>query len=98
MATCLSFAIYPLQVNASEAKTSPSLVISKSTESIEAEKGLVRLYEIDAIDKSNLNNSEKKNLRVEVRSIQHRLRILGGGVFISAGAIILIVVLLVILL
>jgi hypothetical protein len=47
---------------------------------------------------SKLKSSEKKSLRKEVRSINHKLNAIGGGVYISAGAAILILVLLIILL
>jgi hypothetical protein len=50
------------------------------------------------MNKSELKSAEKKSLRKEVKSINHRLREIGGGVYISVGALILIVILLVILL
>lgn len=98
MTTCLSFTFYPSHLNASETKTTSSTINSKSKESREAKILLLRLNEIDGMDKSNLNSSDKKSLRVEVRSIQNRIKLLDGGVFISVGAIILIVLLLIILL
>ncbi len=57
---------------------------------------LLRLDEIKAMNKSGLNSSEKKELRKEVRAIRARLTD-GGGVYISAGALIIIVILLIIL-
>ena len=56
---------------------------------------LDRLNEIDAIDKSTLKASEKRALRKEVRAIKNDLN---GGVYLSVGAIILIIVLLIVLL
>ena len=64
----------------------------------EVEDLYVRLDEIDQMDKSDLPRSEKKALRKEVKSIQQRLEELGNGVYISAGALILILILLIILL
>ncbi len=58
---------------------------------------LNRLYQIDDMDKSNLKPFEKRKLRIEVRSIKSQLRVSGGGLYISAGAVILIVILLLIL-
>ena len=98
MATCLSLTFYPLRSNATTAETSSSSVVSKSIEAAEAKVLLQRLYEIDAMDKSNLKASDKKNLRNEVLSIKHKLSAFGGGIFISVGAILLILLLLIILL
>ncbi|MEI7508444.1 MAG: hypothetical protein WCJ62_03165 [Flavobacterium sp.] len=59
---------------------------------------LSRLDEIKAMDKSALNASEKKVLRKEVRVIKSALRSSGNGIYLSVGAIIIIVLLLIILL
>jgi len=48
--------------------------------------------------KSNLNSTEKKNLRKEVRTIRKELRENNGGVYLSVGAVIIILLLLIILL
>jgi hypothetical protein len=45
-----------------------------------------------------MKSAEKKSLRKEVKSINHKVREIGGGVYLSAGAIILIVILLIVLL
>jgi hypothetical protein len=95
MATFLSLTFLPLQSNASTTAEPSSLVGTKPAESKTLE---LRLTEIKATDMSKLKASEKKNLRKEVRSINHKLRELGGGVYLSAGALILIVILLIILL
>lgn len=67
-------------------------------ESPRAKSLLTRLDEINAMDKSKLTSSEKKQLRKEVRSTKRELDELGGGIYISVGAIILILVLLIIFL
>jgi len=95
MATFLSLTFLPLQSNASTTAEPSSLVGTKPAETKTLE---LRLTEIKATDMSKLKSSEKKNLRKEVRSINHKLRELGGGVYLSAGALILIVILLIILL
>ncbi|MDP4208202.1 MAG: hypothetical protein Q8928_05245 [Bacteroidota bacterium] len=59
---------------------------------------LLRLNEIKAMDKSTLTSYDKKNLRKEVRTIKRELRDISGGVYLSVGAIVLIILLLVILL
>lgn len=63
----------------------------------EVQRLLDRLDEIKAMDKSNLTRDEKKALRKEVRATKKQLAAVSGGVYISAGALILILILLVIL-
>lgn len=58
----------------------------------------IRLNEIDAMDKSNLSASEKKSLRKEVRGIKRDIKESGGGVYVSVGALLLIIILLIVLL
>lgn len=58
---------------------------------------VTRLDEINAMDKSKLSRSEKNALRKEVRSIDKKLHNDYGGIYISVGAAILIIFLLIIL-
>lgn len=98
MATCLSLTLIPLQLNAATKTEPSSLAAPKPAESAEVKTLELRLNEIKAMDKSNMKSAEKKSLRKEVKSINHRLHDISGGVYISVGAVILIVVLLLILL
>ena len=101
MATCLSLTLFPLQLNAANTETTSTLPESKPAEPAmpaEAKTLTLRLDEIKAMDMSKMKSAEKKNLNKEVKSIRHELRTIGGGVYLSAGAIILIVILLIILL
>jgi len=50
------------------------------------------------MDFSDLNRTERKSLRKELRSMKSELNAIGGGVYVSAGALILIVILLILLL
>jgi hypothetical protein len=74
--------------------------VSSENQEIPAEVTLQlnRLEEIKAMDKSNLNRSEKKSLRKEVRAIQSDIQTKKHGIYISIGAFIIIILLLVILL
>ena len=97
MAMFLSLSILPLQAATTKTVPSDPKTVAK-TESAEANNILLRLNEIKAMDKSNLKASEKKALRKEVRASNERLKAISGGVYLSVGAVILIVILLVILL
>lgn len=66
--------------------------------SYEVKKIVNRLEEIKITSKSQLSPPEKSKLRKEVLSISERIRQAGPVVYISGGALILIIVLLIILL
>lgn len=61
------------------------------------EASTARLNEINAMDKSTLTSSEKKELRKEVRAIKKDIKD-SGGVYLSVGALLLVIILLIILL
>lgn len=88
----------PLQTIAATTTAPTSVVVTNSFEAAKAKTMLLRLNEIKEMDKTNLNSSEKKSLRKEVRSINRELKTMNGGVYLSVGAIIIIILLLIILL
>jgi len=98
MAVILSVTFLPLQSNASTSEPASSLVEPKSEESAEVKLLELRLTEIKAMDRSELNASEKKALKKEVKSIKHNLKEMGDGVYLSVGALILLAILLIVLL
>jgi hypothetical protein len=56
-----------------------------------------RLEEIKAMDHKTLSSSEKRALRKEVRSIKKEMKEISGGVYISVGALLLIILLIILL-
>ena len=99
LAASLSLTFLPLQANAAtNAPVSTTIPATNTSEAAEAKILELRLNEINAMDKTNLKSSEKKTMRKEVRSINHKLREVGGGVYVSAGALIIILILLIVLL
>jgi hypothetical protein len=91
----ICFLIAPLQ---SKAATTPSISSDVTAESARSTVLLNRLEEINKMDKNNISNSEKRALRKEVRTIKKEMNDIGGGVYLSVGAVIIIVLLLIILL
>jgi hypothetical protein len=92
----LLFTFIPTQLKADNekvAKAPTETVDVSDADAIEA-----RLEEIKVMDKSELTAVEKRELRKEVRTLKSDLKTLGGGVYISVGAAILIVLLLILLL
>jgi heterodisulfide reductase subunit A-like polyferredoxin len=58
---------------------------------------LNRIHEIQVMDKSQLGVGEKRILKKEVQEISQRLKILEPGIYLSVGALIVILLLLLIL-
>jgi hypothetical protein len=98
MAALLSMTFLPLQSNAAPTSEPVSAEAPKPAESAEAKTLELRLNDIKAMDKSEMKSSEKKALRKEVKSINHKLREISGGVYVSAAVIVLVVILLLLLL
>ncbi len=87
--------------NGSKANSGPKPVKTQNTgpaAEAEANALITRLNEINSIDKSAMSRREKRALRKEVRSLDSRLRVLNGGIYLSVGTIILILILLIIFL
>ena len=97
MAFAMLFTMNPSTLKAG---TEVKQEITTSVNTINQQKAdalIIRLNEINDMDKSNLNSSEKSELRNEVTSIKNQL-LDGPVIYISAGALILIIILLIILL
>lgn len=95
------FALFP----ALSAQLTASIdAIPEATEEIKLSEADVaktlnaRLIEIKKMDKRGLSAIQKKELRDEVKAIKSELKANGGGVYLSLGGILLIVLLLVLLL
>lgn len=100
MTVLVLLTVNPVQSIASEIKSTPTLSPAASADADAAKVKLMetRLNEIDAMDKSNLTSSEKKSLRKEVRTIKRDIKEVGGGVYVSVGALLIIIILLIVLL
>ena len=97
MMMVLSLSILPTQMMAAE-KTPTTITNDSKEVPAEVKVLLNRLEEIKKMDKSELKSSEKKALRKEVRAINAELRSTGNGVYLSVGAIIIVILLLILLL
>jgi hypothetical protein len=70
---------------------------SAKTENPRARQLLQRLEEIKGMNRSELTRLEKKNLHKEVKGIRNQMKKISGGVYLSAGAVIIIILLLILL-
>ena len=87
----------PQQSMAAREATPTSTPVSNPAAAARVNAMVNRLHEIDAMDKSNMSSSEKRVLRKEVRSIKRDIKRDSGGVYISVGVLLLIIILLIIL-
>lgn len=69
--------------------------VENSLSLLQSETMVARLHTIQKMDISRLSTAEKKSLRAEVLSIQKSLKTADGGIFLSAGAIIIILLILI---
>ena len=105
--TLLALAMLFLLVTGSKATAVSALPIhpptEKTNELTEAQKARLeaiktRVDEIKAMDKSSLTKAERKALKSELIGMKREAKALGGGVYLSVGAIIIIILLLILLL
>mgnify|MGYP000061510820 FL=1 len=92
----LLLSVFPTGIFASE---KASVIIENPKEiPIEVQAMFNRLDEIKMMDKSKLNTIQKKELRKEIKTIKAELRTTNNGIYLSVGAIIIIVLLLILIL
>ena len=98
-AVCLTLTFIPVQSNAAAANTTEvaTAYSDPTTERINALT--TRLNELKMINKENLTASDRKALKKELRSMQKEMKKAGSnGVYISVGAAIIILLLLILIL
>ena len=96
IATSLLLMMFPLVSTNATATSATSGVLSERSELAKSNALMERLEVINKMDKSNMSASEKRDLRLEVKSMRESSG--RGGIYISVGALILIILVLAILL
>ncbi len=94
MGGLMLLSILPMPLKAVNAEPVPAPV---TTATVEA-KVMSRIAEIKAMDKSKLTTADKKQLRKELREMKHQMKALNGGVYLSVGAILVILLILILIL
>jgi hypothetical protein len=87
-----------LGMNTVSAATTKDKVEMTMEQKAQLEKITNRVEEIKAMDKSHMSKAERKELRKELREMKKEARAMGGGVYLSVGAIIIIILLLILIL
>ena len=98
LAVCLSLTLFPFQSIASATEKPLALVVTKPPEPVESGELKAMLKKVDGlntVDKTSLSSHKKNSKQVVVETREHRH---GGYGYVSIGAVVLIVLLLVILL
>lgn len=93
LAMALSFGGYAAPTSSEVPATNTS-----AANEAEMQQMMNRLEEIKAMDLENMPRSEKRKYAKEVKQIQKKMNAVGGGVYISAGALIIIIILLILVL
>lgn len=90
MAMCITLVtpLFASSPNPATTNETPKEVMARQIEN--------RLIEIKNMDKTNLSNADKKDLRKEVKSLKKKAS--NNGIYLSVGAIIIIILLLILLL
>ena len=94
----LAFACIPLKSTAASKNETTTFTANTNTATARETFLMTRLYEIKAMDKSAMSSSQKKELRKEIRMMKQEIRESNGGLYLSLGAILIILLLLIILL
>jgi hypothetical protein len=97
LALIFTLAISSNSVSAAD-KTEKVKTEMTAEQKVQLERITSRVEEIRAMDKSNLSRAEKKALRKELKQLKQEARAMGGGVYLSVGAIIIIILLLILIL
>ena len=80
------------------AVNNPDAIVATKPAEAEAVQAMIdRIHEIKKMDVSALSSTERKALKKEVKAIKHELKAV-NGVYLSIGAILIIVLLLILLL
>ncbi len=69
-----------------------------AAQQVELKRITDRVEEIKSMDKSDLSKDERKALKKELKELKQQARAMGGGVYLSVGAIIIIILVLILIL
>lgn len=90
----MSLTFTPIQA----ANDNPVTPVTNAEAAAHANSLMNRLNEIKEMDKSELTRADKKELRAEVKAIKADLKSSNNGIYLSVGAIIIILLVLILIL
>lgn len=92
-AVMLSISCLSTRSFAADAANVTNVAANERLEQIKA-----RVEEIKRMDKSNLTREERRELRHELKDMHKEAKAVGGGVYLSVGAILIIILVLILIL
>lgn len=95
--SCILMLFLPKWTQAKTKNSFAEVEISKTQSKVSAAALISRLNEINDLKKSELNSMDKATLKKEVRNIKHELSKIDNGIYLSTGALLLILILIIIL-
>ncbi len=95
LATALMLMLSAPSVMAKDAKSKPEMTENQKVRFAEITR---RVEEIKSMDRSELNRDERKALRSELQEMKKEAKAMNGGVYLSVGAIIIILLVLILIL
>lgn len=102
LSTALMLTFSTAQLKAATVVTEPSVTKQVTLTDAQKEAKLQaikeRVEEIKAMDKSQLSKEQKQELKSELKTMKTQARAMGGGIYLSVGAIIIIILLLILIL
>lgn len=72
--------------------------MSENEKKVRLEEIETRVTEIKEMDKTTLSRTERRALKKELKEMNRESKVIGGGVYLSVGAIIIIILLLILIL
>ena len=95
LATALMLMLATPSVMAKDAKSKPDMTETQKLRFAEITR---RVEEIKSMDRSELSREERKALRSELQDMKKEAKAVNGGVYLSVGAIVIIILLLILIL
>jgi predicted PurR-regulated permease PerM len=101
LSTALMLAFSTSQLSAATVVTEPvakEITLTDAQKEAKLQAIKERVEEIKAMDKSQLTKEQKQEVKAELKTMKTEAKALGGGVYLSVGAIIIIILLLILIL
>lgn len=101
LSTALMLTLFASQLRAATVVAEPvakEITLTDEQKEVKLQAIKTRVEEIKAMDKSQLSKEQKQELKSELKTMKTQARAMGGGVYLSVGAIIIIILLLILIL
>jgi len=101
LSTAVMLTFSASQLKAATVITEPvakEVTLTDAQKEAKLEQIKARVEEIKTMDKSQLSKEQRQELKSELKTMKTQARAMGGGIYLSVGAIIIIILLLILIL